>query len=320
MHSLQITKWGATPALVETNRPQPGPGEVVVATAACGLNFADLLMIDGKYQETPALPVTLGMEIAGRVADTGPGVNWPPAGARVAAVPGHGGLAGFTKVRAERCVALPTAVDFDTAAAFQIAYGTSHLALEAKARLRPGETLVVLGAAGGVGLTAVELGALMGARVIAVARGAEKQAIAKAAGAAETLDSEAEDLRGAIKALGGADVVFDAVGGGLFETALRACKPGARYMVIGFAGGVPQIPANYLLVKNITVHGLWWGGLFAIDPGLVTGSLVTLTGWLAEGRVRPHISARLPLARAAEGLEMLRSRTATGKVIVHPAG
>jgi NADPH2:quinone reductase len=208
-------------------------------------------------------------------------------------------------------------MSFAEAAGFQIAYGTSHLALAHKARLQPGETLLVLGAAGGVGLTAVEVGKKMGARVIACARGADKLAIARAAGADDVIDSDTPDLKSALKAMGGADVVYDPVGGPAFDAALRATKPDGRILAIGFASGtVPQVPANILLVKNITVIGFWWGGYLARSPHLLRDSLATLLDWYAQGRLKPHISHHLPLDRLPDGLELLRSRAATGKVVI----
>jgi NADPH2:quinone reductase len=276
-------------------------------------------MSRGEYQEKPPLPITLGMEVAGTVTQTGPGVTGLRVGDRVAAVPGSGGLAEQCCVQAARCVLLPDTMTDVDAAAFQIAYGTSHLALTRRAQLQPGERLLVLGAAGGVGLTAVELGARMGARVIACARGAQKLAIATAAGAHEVIDSDTPDLKAVLKAMGGVDVVYDAVGDPLFSAALRACKPGARLLVIGFAAGkVPQIPANYLLVKNLTVHGLYWGGYLGFAPEILTASLTELFQWHAQGDLHPHVSHVLSLDRAAEGMEMLRNRTSTGKVVIVP--
>ena len=221
MRAFQLVAQGDAPTLTDLPQPVPGHGEVRVAVAACGLNFADLLMIEGRYQERPPLPMTLGMELAGRIDALGPGVDGPPIGTRVAVFAGKGGLADFAVVPAVRCLPLPETMDFATAAAFQIAYGTSHLALTHRARLRSGETLLVLGAAGGVGLTAVEIGKRLGARVIASARGADRLAVARAAGADHLIDSDAPDLRGALKALGGVDVVYDAVGGPGFLQALR---------------------------------------------------------------------------------------------------
>lgn len=317
MRALQISTFGLPPDLRTVPVPDPGPGEVLLRTAACGLNFADLLMCEGRYQETPPLPFTLGMEVAGTVEACGPGVTGFAQGDRVAAVPGSGGLADLVSVPAARCVAIPPGMSFVQAASFQIAYGTSHLALDHRARLRPGETLLVLGAAGGVGLTAVEIGKHMGARVIASARGQARLAIAQRAGADVLIDSDTADLRDRLRAEGGVDVVFDTVGGPAFLQALRATRPEGRLLCVGFAGGdVPQIPANLLLVKNLSVIGLYWGGYLAFRPGVPAASMATLFGWFGDGILRPHISNVLPFDRAAEGLDLLRGRKATGKVVV----
>jgi NADPH2:quinone reductase len=207
-------------------------------------------------------------------------------------------------------------MSFEHAAAFQIAYATSHMALSQCARLQPGETLLVTGAAGGVGLTAVEIGKLMGARVIAMARGADKLAVAKAAGADHLIDAD-EDLRARVLELGGADVVYDAVGGDTFKAAFRACRPAGRLLCIGFASGdVPQIPANHLMVKNLSVIGFYIGGYLKFRPELVDASLRTLIGWYRAGKLHPHISHVLPLARVGEGMEMLRNRISTGKIVI----
>lgn len=316
MRAFQLAAPKTPPALTELPLPAPGPGELQIEIAACGLNFADLLMIEGKYQDTPATPFVMGMELAGTVRAAGAGTTIAP-GTRVAVFAGQGGLAEAGNFPENRCTPLPAAMGFDEAAAFQIAYGTSHVALETRARLAPGETLVVLGAAGGVGLTAVEIGKRMGARVIAVARGAEKLAVARAAGADITIDSETPDLKAAIRAEGGADVVYDALGGAAGEAAFRALRPGGRFLVIGFAAGpVPVLPLNHALVKNLEIHGLYWGGYLDLAPEVLTGSMARLFRWFAEGGLRPHISARFPLDQAAEALEMLRSRRSTGKVVV----
>ena len=317
MRAVQLTSHGTQPVLTDLPRPEPGPGQVRIAVGACGLNFADLLLIEGRYQERPALPMTLGMELAGTVDALGPDVTGPPVGSRVAVFAGQGGLADFAVVPAARCLPLPATMDLCTAAAFQIAYGTSHLALTRRAHLAAGETLLVLGAAGGVGLTAVEIGKRLGARVIASARGADRLAVAGAAGADHLIDSDAPDLRGTLKALGGVDVVYDAVGGPAFLEALRATRPEGRLLTIGFAGGeVPQIPANLLLVKNLTVIGLYWGGYLSFAPDALMDSLATLLDWHTRGWLVPHISHRLPLERAADALDLLRTRKATGKVVV----
>lgn len=284
---------------------------------ACALNFADLLMIDGRYQDTPPTPFTMGMEVAGHVDALGPGVSGPAIGSLVAAMPGSGGLAEYICLPAEECLPVPAGVPAVTAAASQIAYATSHLALDRRARLQPGETLLVLGAAGGVGLTAVEIGARMGARVIASARGAERLSIAKAAGAHVLIDSEEPGLKDRLKELGGVDVVYDPVGGPAFLEALRAAKPEGRLLTIGYAGGeIPQIPANLLLVKNISVIGLYVGGYRRFNPAASRHSLTTIFNWIAEGSLKPHVSHVLPLEQVEQGLDLLRRRAATGKVVI----
>lgn len=317
MRIFSVSSHERPPTLTTAPDCTPAKGEILVRNLACGLNFADLLMMRGKYQDTPALPFTLGMEVAGVVETLGPDTDGPAPGTRVAVFGGSGGLADLGTYPADRTVPLPDAVDDITAAALQIAYGTSHVALDHKARLQPGETLVVLGAAGGVGLTAVELGHLMGATVVAIARGAEKLEIARAAGADHLIDAEDPDIRGRLKALGGADVVYDAVGGDLFRAAFRAMKPEGRMLVIGHASGdVPQVPANHLLVKNVDLLGFYWGGYMTFRPKVVTDSLATLFRWAAEGRIKPHVSHVLPLERAQEGLDLLKSRASTGKVVI----
>jgi len=319
MRAVQVLELGQIPALVEIDSPTPAKGEVLLRIGACGLNFADTLIVQGTYQEKPPLPFTLGMEVAGTVEALGPDTDGPAPGSRVAVRSGSGGLAEFGVFPAAACVPIPDSVTDSQAAAFQIAYGTSHLALDHRARLQPGERLVVTGAAGGVGLTSVEIGKLMGAEVIAIARGADKLAVAKAAGATHLIDATSEDIRGQLKALGGIDVAYDTVGGDLWDACFRAARPEARLMPIGFAGGaVPQIKANHLLVKNLTVIGLYWGGYDRFAPKVLSDSLATLMGWLADGRLSPHVSHTLPLEQAAEGLELIRQRRSTGKVVVTP--
>ena len=317
MRALQVTGLGQTPVLREIAPPRPGPGEVQLRIEACALNFADLLLIDGRYQEKREPPFTLGLEVAGVVTELGQGVEGPPPGTRVAVHGGSGGLAEMGCFPAALCVPVPDGMTMTQAASFQIAYGTSHLGLSRRAALQPGETLLVLGAAGGVGLTAVEIGKLMGAKVIACARGRDKLRIAAEAGADHVIDSETDDIKEVVRALGGADVVYDPVGGEQFTAALRACNREARMLVIGFASGeVPPVPANILLVKNISVLGFYWGGYLGFRPEAVTGSLKQLLHWFEEGKLHPHVSAALPLERANDALELLRSRRSTGKVVV----
>jgi NADPH2:quinone reductase len=317
MRAYQVPEIDIPPAFVECEKPEPNVGETRVKIACCGLNFADLLMQKGQYQDTPPAPFTLGMEIAGTIDTHGAGVSGPKAGTRVAVFGGQGGLAEYGCYDARIVLPIPDAMSMAEAAAFQIAYGTSHLALGYRAKLKPGETLLVLGAAGGVGLTAVEIGKLMGATVIAVARGADKLEVARKAGADHLIEADVDDLRGELKVLGGVDVVYDPVGGDLFKAAFRACKPEARILTIGFASGdVPKVPANHLLVKNIDVLGFYWGGYLKFKPEIVTDSLRELFDWYEKGKLKPHVSHLLPFEQAADGMELLRARKSTGKVVI----
>ena len=317
MRAMQVTAYDHPLELRALDMPRPGPGEVVIEVATCGLNFGDLLLIKGTYQEKPPLPFTLGMEMAGTVTALGEGVEALRVGQRIAAYTGFDGLAEYAAVPAEICVPIPDAMSFTDAAAFLIAYGTSHVALDYKAHLQPGERLLVLGASGGVGLTAVELGKVMGAKVVACARGADKLEVCRKAGADHLIDSETDDIRNIVKDLGGADVVYDPVGGDQFKAAMRACNAEARLIPLGFASGdVPQIPANIILVKNLTVLGLYWGGYARLNPSVLTDSFRTLFDWYADGMLKPHVSHVLPLEEANEALDLLRTRKATGKVVV----
>jgi NADPH2:quinone reductase len=320
MKSWVVEGTDTAPKLQEAPEPAPARAEVKIKVAACGLNFADLLMLDGRYQDTPARPYTPGMEVSGTVVALGDGLGADSelaVGQRVAAVVGKGGMADYICVPAERVLALPPGMSMAQAAGFQIAYGTSHLALTRRAGLRAGETLVVTGASGGVGLTAVDLGKRLGARVIGIARGVEKQAVALGAGADAALDSDAPDLRAALKALGGADVIYDTVGGALFDPCLRALRPEGRYLAIGFASGtVPQIPANLLLVKNISVIGLYWGGYLNFAPQALHDSLRQLLALHEKAPLQLHISHELPFAELPRGLDLLSARASTGKIVI----
>jgi NADPH2:quinone reductase len=307
-------------ALAEVPRPEPGACGVRVRIRAAGVNFADSLMLRGQYQEKPPLPFTPGLEVAGEIEAVGAGVTGLEPGRRVMAFLDRGGFAEAAVARAADVIPLPETMDDVTAAGFAIAYGTAYGALRWRADLHAGETLVVHGAAGGVGLTAVEVGKAMGATVIATARGADKLEVARRHGADHTLDSESDDVKAAVRNLTGgrgADVVFDPVGGAMFEASLRSIAWEGRIVVIGFASGtVPQIPANILLVKNAAALGFYWGSYRKHDPERLRASFADLFRWHADGRIRPHVSHRLPLAEAADAVRLLTSRQSTGKVVL----
>ncbi|MEP3297772.1 MAG: NADPH:quinone oxidoreductase family protein [Pseudoruegeria sp.] len=318
MKAFQILEYNRT-QIREIDIPTPKPGEILIKIEACALNFADTLMVAGRYQEKPTFPFSPGLEFAGTVQAKGDAIHNFAVGDRVSGFSSHGGLAQYGCFPADACVVCPDEMSLEHAAAFQIAYGTSLCALSHRAQMHPGETLLVTGAAGGVGLTAIEIGKLMGARVIASARGQDKLDIAQKAGADHLIDSDTEDLRSAVKALGGADVVYETIGGAVFSEALRAMNPEGRMIPIGFAGGdVPQIPANHLLVKNLTVIGLYWGGYTKFAPEVIAKTMKQLNTWYLEGKLHPHISQRLPLSQTEDALDLLRSRKSTGKVVVLP--
>ena len=317
MKAWQIRETGEAATVEQLPVPLPGPGEVLVRVGAAGLNFADLLMVQGRYQVRNPLPFIPGLELAGEVVASGPGGDGPAPGTRVAAHVKCGAFAEYALVPARDLVTLPPGMPLATAAGFQIAWGTSHLALKVQARLQPGETLFVSGAAGGVGLTAVTLGHLMGARVIASVRGADKAEIARTAGADVVIDSDTPDLKAALRALGGIDVTYDTVGGPGFDAAMRATRPGGRMLAIGFAGGdVPQVPLNQLLVRNISVIGLWWGGYLDFAPEVLRDSLAELLTWWQEGRIQPLIAAELAFEDLQQGLDAIRRREVSGKLVL----
>ena len=317
MKAFQVTDFEKTPTIEDIQTPTPKPDQIRLKIMSCGLNFADILLKNGTYQETPELPFVLGMEVSGVVDVLGSNVTNFSVGDRVAVFGGQGGLAEYGCFDVSRCVQLPQKMNFDDAAAFQIAYGTSHLALGYKAQTKPGDTLLVLGASGGVGLTAIQLGKLMGARVVGVARGTEKMEIIKKEGADFVLDSDDPDLVSRLKDLGGIDIVYDAVGGDQFKSAFKSCNPEARIILIGFASGnLPQLKANHLLVKNVTIHGFYWGGFLQFKPDVVTESLKQLFEWHESGQIKPHISHKFTLDQAEDALELLKNRKSTGKVVV----
>ncbi len=297
----------------------PGSGEVLVELAAAGCNFADLVALKGFYQDQQEFPYVMGMEGAGTVVAAGEDVASSIIGSR-AIVISKGTFAQRVVAPVDRIVPLPKGMDFATAAGFAIAYGTAHGALSWEGRLQPGERLLVLGAAGGVGLTAVEVGKAMGAEVIACAGGAEKLAIAKRHGADHLIDYRSEELRSRLTEIcngSGPDVVFDPVGGDTFDPVLRQTPWGGRIVIIGFAGGaIPRIPANLLLVKNVSAHGFNFGSWLRNRPARVRESMKTLFGWWREEKIKPFVSARYDLADAARALAELRDRKATGKVVL----
>jgi NADPH2:quinone reductase len=330
MRAVLCDHWGGPRDLrvSEVEQPTPGTGQVRVAVRAAGLNFADTLMIAGQYQEKPPFPFAPGLEAAGTIDALGPGVENLKVGTRVLALANHGAFAESLVTGASDVFAIPDSMDFTAAAGFPITYGTAHSALIWRANLKPGEVLLVHGAAGGAGLAAVEVGKALGATVIATARGANKLEVARAHGADHTIDtggdSASEDLRARVKALTqgrGVDVVFDPVGGAMFDASLRCVAWGARLLVIGFAAGaVPQIPANILLVKNISAIGLYWGGYRQHAPDLLRAQFADLFAWFEAGKLKPHVSHSFPLDRAVEALELLASRQSTGKVVLTMGG
>ncbi len=322
MRAIVCTAWGDPDSLTlqELPDPQPGPGQVAIDVHACGLNFADTLMITGKYQVRPDFPFSPGLEIAGIIAALGEGVDTVTVGERVIGVVSYGGFAEKAVADISSVYAIPDNLSYPEAAGFPVAYGSSHLALTDVADLQPGQFLVVFGAAGGVGLTAVEIGKMMGATVIAVASGEEKMQVVRDYGADHVIDYRAEDIRARIKELTdgrGGDVFYDPVGGDMFEAALKSTAMGAKIIVVGFASGtVPQIPANYLLIKNITVHGYFWGGYRAYKPQAMRDSMEQLLVWAGEGKLKPHIAHTFPLEQAADALKMLTGRKSMGKTVV----
>jgi NADPH:quinone reductase len=306
--------------LADLPDPEPGACGVRIRVRAAGVNFADGLMLKGQYQEKPPLPFTPGLEVAGEVEAAGAGVRGLATGQRVLAVVNHGGFAEKVVARADDVVALPDDMDDVTAAGFAIAYGTAHGALRWRADLHAGEVLLVHGAGGGVGLTAVECGKALGATVIATARGADKLAVAREHGADHVLESEGDDMKSRVRELTagrGADVVYDPVGGAVFDASLRCVAWEGRIVVVGFASGqVPQIPANLLLVKNAAALGFYWGSYRKHDPERLRAGFKELFGWYRQGRIRPHVSRTLPLAGTAEAIRLLAERRSVGKVVV----
>ena len=312
----EITAFGEAPSLRDAALAPVAGDEVLVRVRAAALNFADLLKARGTYQEAETPPFVPGLEGAGEVLSAPDGSGLAP-GDRVA-IRHPGTMAERIAVPVAACLPLPPRMSFEQAAGFQIAYGTSHLALDLRAGLKPGETLAVLGAAGGVGLTAVEIGRAMGARVIGVARGADRLQAVRQAGADEVIDSDdCPDLKAALRAAGGVDVVYDPIGDLPGAAAFGALRRGGRFLVIGFAGGQPaNLPLNHALVKNIAIHGFYWAGYASLDPQAMRDSMQALFAMFEDGRLSPVAGATLPLERLAEGFEMLRQRKSIGKIVI----
>jgi len=300
--------------------PRPGRGEVAITVRACGINFFDGLMVEGRYQHKPPFPFSPGAEVAGVVQALGEGVTSLAPGQRVFAFVGHGGLAGQVVADARNVHATPDGVDDLTAAAFPVVYGTALHALKDRGALLAGETLLVLGAAGGVGLAAVQIGRLMGARVIAAASSRGKLDLCRQHGADEVVDYASEDLRARIRELAGArgvDVVFDPVGGAVVEPMIRSLAMGGRYLVIGFAAGeIPKIPLNLLLLRSAAAVGVFWGAFVQAHPERNAANIRQLLDWLVQGKLRPHIHGSWSLGRAVEAIGVVMSRQAHGKVVV----
>lgn len=324
MKAVLCKQYGPPQTLVieDVPTPKPGPGQLLVAVHAAGVNFPDTLIIENQYQLKPALPFSPGAEVAGVVEAVGDGVqNYRP-GDRVVAIPGYGGYAEQVLVREEDAFRLPEGIAFDAAATFLIAYGTTHYALQERAQIKSGETLLVLGAAGGTGLSAVELGKVLGARVIAAASSDDKLALCREHGADDVINYSREDLRGRLKELTGGrgvDVVYDPVGGGYSEPAIRSMAWNGRFLVIGFtAGEIPKIALNLTLLKGCSIVGVWWGGFLRAEPQRAAALTNELVEWFRQGKVKPYISQRYRLEQAAQALEEVAQRKVTGKIVLVP--
>ncbi len=329
MKALLSTAVGGpeTLSLQEIDEPRPMKGEALIAVKACGVNFPDVLIIEDKYQFKPQRPFAPGGEISGVVEAVGDGVTAVKPGDRVLAFPGWGGMAEKLAIDASRCIPIPDDMDFDVAAAFLMTYGTSIHALKDRAKLKAGETLLVLGAAGGVGLAAVELGKAMGAKVVAAVSSPEKLEMAMAHGAdGGVIYPQGPFDRDGQKALAeqfktacgpnGADVIYDPVGGDYTEASLRAIAWEGRLLVVGFPAGIPKLPLNLTLLKSCQIVGVFWGAFAARDPKANGANTVELLKMYREGVIRPEISERFPLAQGGEAISRLATRQARGKIVV----
>ena len=324
MKAVLCKAWGLPDTLVveDVPTPQPKAGEVLIKIAAASVNYPDVLMIQKKYQVQPELPFIPGSEVAGTVTALGEGVTNVQLGDRVIAFVGLGGFAEQVVAKAAGLIPIPPELDDATAAGFTLVYGTSHHAVIDRGELKAGQTMLVLGAAGGVGLAAVEIGKVIGAKVIAAASTDEKLAVCKAHGADVLINYSTQDLRAAIKdATGGLgpDVIYDPVGGSYAEPAFRSIAWRGRYLVVGFANGeIPKLPANLMLLKGASMVGVFWGDHVRRDPKANAAAMREMMGWVAEGKLKPLVSARYSLADTAKAFEALAARQATGKVVIEP--
>ena len=324
MKAVLCKAWGLPESLVveDVPSPVPGPGEVLIEVHAAGVNFPDTIIIQKKYQFVPELPFSPGGEVAGIVKAVGEGVKTCKPGDRVIGSATYGGYAQEMLAKAERVMPIPDGMDFATASAYVLAYGTSLYALKDRAKLAAGETLLVLGAAGGVGIAAVEIGKAMGARVIAAASSDDKLALCRERGADETINYATEDLRERVKALTGGkgpDVIYDPVGGPYTEPAVRSIGWDGRFLVVGFAAGeIPKLPLNLTLLKSCSVIGVFWGAFLQRDPKVTQQHMRDLFGLYVSGKVKPPITRSYPLAQAPQALRDVMERRVKGKVVILP--
>lgn len=322
MKAITCQQFGPPEQLVLTDVPSPqaGKGQVIIRVEACGVNFPDTLIIEGKYQFKPPLPFSPGGEVSGTITEVGEGINHLRVGDRVFSMTGHGGFAEAVVASAAATLSMPPEMNFVTAASTMYTYGTSYHALKDRANLQPGETLLVLGAAGGVGLAAVQLGVLMGARVIAAASTDEKLAVCRQVGAAETINYTTENLRDRIKDLtggNGVDVVYDPVGDRYAEPAIRSLAWKGRYLVIGFAAGeIPSIPLNLALLKGASIVGVFWGAFAQREPKTSGQNFGQILDWIASGQLEQHIYKLYSLAEAPNALRDLMERRVIGKAVI----
>jgi NADPH:quinone reductase len=324
MRAIRCNQYGPPESLTVEDLPdlEPQAGEVVIDVKAAAVNFPDVLIIENKYQFKPPLPFTPGSEVAGVVRKVGAGVTQFQPGARVIAYTGQGGFAQQAIAAAGACVPLAEDVGFAQAAAFTLVYGTSHHAVVDRGELKAGETMLVLGAAGGVGLAAVEIGKALGARVIAAASTDDKLAICTKHGADATINYATEDLRERIKALTdgkGPDVIYDPVGGVYAEPAFRSIGWRGRYLVVGFANGeIPKLPLNLTLLKGASIVGVFWGDFAKREPQRNADAFKQMVGWIGEGKLRPYVSAQYPLEETGRALRDMAERRVVGKVVITP--